>query len=59
MDFVGTGAEGAKLEENKVSSIPAGNWSFYTHALVSRQQRKSKTTVRGKDCQWGKNYKGA
>ena len=47
MDLVGTGAETAKLRE-MISSILSRNGGSYTHALESPQQRKWKTTVRGK-----------
>jgi hypothetical protein len=47
MDLVGTGAETAKLRET-ISSILSRNGGSYTHASESPQQRKWKTTVRGK-----------
>jgi len=47
MDLVGTGAETAKLI-GMISSILSRNGERYTHALESRQQRKWKTTDRGK-----------
>ena len=57
MDFMGTRAEATKLK-GMVNSIPGRKCKFYTHALESRHERKSKMTVRGKGLSVGRVLQG-